>query len=196
MGKDVHIGAGDGGYMRRRGLSVLMALLLVALTVLLAGCAQGSGSAGKAGESAQEVQETQEAQETQPVQEVQEAQEAPAADELAVDEDGEYTSKDEVALYLHTYGHLPSNYISKYDAEDAGWKTEGLSLEEACPGMSIGGDRFGNREGLLPTAKGRTWYECDIDYQGGNRNAKRIVYSNDGLIYYTDDHYQSFEQLY
>lgn len=115
----------------------------------------------------------------------------------AIDENGTYTSKDDVALYLHTYGHLPSNFIKKEDAEDAGWKTEGLDLDEACPGKSIGGDRFSNREKRLPTARGRTWYECDIDYRGGrSRGAKRIVYSNDGLIYYTGDHYRTFERLY
>ena len=65
-----------------------------------------------------------------------------------------------------------------------------------APGMSIGGDRFGNREGLLPTKKGRKYYECDIDFDGGYRNGKRIVYSNDGLIYYTGDHYESFQLLY
>lgn len=115
----------------------------------------------------------------------------------SIDENGTYTSKEDVALYLHTYGHLPSNYITKDEAEDAGWKTEGLSLDEACPGKSIGGDRFGNREGKLPKAKGRTWYECDIGYKGGrSRGAKRILYSSDGLIYYTDDHYETFEKLY
>jgi hypothetical protein len=114
-----------------------------------------------------------------------------------LDENGTYTSKDEVAWYLHTYGHLPSNYITKSEAEDAGWKSGGKSLAQACPGKSIGGDRFGNREKRLPVAKGRIWYECDIDYAGQkSRNAKRILYSNDGLIYYTEDHYQTFERLY
>ena len=122
--------------------------------------------------------------------------ESSSADDLAIEEDGTYTSKEEVALYLHTYGHLPSNYVTKAEAEDAGWKTEGLDLDEACPGKSIGGDRFGNREKRLPNAKGRTWRECDVDSTGGRRGAKRIVYSNDGLIYYTDDHYKNFEQLY
>ncbi len=70
------------------------------------------------------------------------------------------------------------------------------NLWDVTDEMSIGGDRFGNREGLLPDASGRKWYEADIDYDGGRRNAKRIVFSNDGLIYYTDDHYESFEQLY
>lgn len=114
-----------------------------------------------------------------------------------IDEDGTYTSKDEVAWYLHTYGHLPSNYITKSEAEDAGWRTGGKSLAQACPGKSIGGDKFSNREGLLPKAKGRQWYECDIDYAGEkSRNAKRILYSNDGLIYYTEDHYKTYERLY
>jgi len=117
-----------------------------------------------------------------------------AGDELTVEEDGTYTSKDEVALYIHLYGHLPDNFIRKRDAQDLGWS--GGSLEPYAPGMSIGGGKFGNYEGLLPYENGRTYYECDIDYDGGKRNAKRIVYSNDGLIYYTDDHYQSFEQLY
>jgi len=69
-------------------------------------------------------------------------------------------------------------------------------LDEVAPGMSIGGDTFGNREGLLPKADGRKYYECDVNYEGGYRNGERIVYSNDGLIFYTDDHYESFEQLY
>ena len=111
------------------------------------------------------------------------------------DEHGSYTSKEDVALYLHTYGHLPDNYITKREAEDLGWRS-GVTLDKAAPGMSIGGSRFGNYEGHLPDKKGRTWYECDIDYVRGGRNAKRIVYSNDGLIYYTDDHYNTFEQLY
>ena len=62
--------------------------------------------------------------------------------------------------------------------------------------MSIGGDKFGNREGLLPKEDGRQYYECDVNYQGGYRGAERIVFSNDGLIFYTDDHYNSFTQLY
>lgn len=114
---------------------------------------------------------------------------------VTVAEDGEYTSRDEVALYLHTYGRLPSNYITKKEAQALGW--EGGRLEPYAPGKSIGGDYFGNYEGLLPKKKGRKYYECDIDTQGKkSRGAKRIIWSNDGLIYYTDDHYESFELLY
>lgn len=115
------------------------------------------------------------------------------ADELP--EDGTYTSRDEVALYLHLYGHLPSNFITKKEAEKLGWK--GGSLEPYAPGKCIGGNRFGNYEGLLPEKEGRTYAECDIDTLGEDRRgAKRIVFSNDGLIYYTEDHYESFELLY
>ena len=111
-------------------------------------------------------------------------------------EDGSYTSRDEVALYLQTYGKLPKNFISKKDAEEQGFRFGEGDFGEAFPGMSVGGSRFGNYEGQLPEKSGRRYYECDIDYQGGRRNAKRLVYSNDGLIFYTDDHYKSFTQLY
>lgn len=117
----------------------------------------------------------------------------PAAEELP--RDGVYDSRDDVALYLQLYGCLPENYITKQEAEEAGW--EGGSLEPYAPGKCIGGNRFGNYEGLLPEKEGRTYQECDIDTLGaGSRGAKRIVFSNDGLIYYTEDHYSSFELLY
>lgn len=114
----------------------------------------------------------------------------------AIDEDGWYDDKENVALYIHTYGKLPPNYVSKNDAEDLyGW--EGGALDQYAEGMAIGGSKFGNYEGLLPEKSGRQYYECDIDTVGTtSRGAKRIVYSNDGLIYYTDDHYESFELLY
>ena len=116
-------------------------------------------------------------------------------DEPALDEGGSYTTKEDVALYIHLYGHLPSNFITKKQAEALGWP--GGSLEPYAPGKCIGGGRFGNYEGLLPEADGRKYTECDIDTLGRkSRGAKRIVFSNDGLIYYTEDHYESFELLY
>ena len=111
-------------------------------------------------------------------------------------EDGSYTSKEEVALYLHLYGRLPDNFITKKEAEAAGWVSSEGNLWDVAPGVSIGGSRFGNYEGALPEKDGRSWYECDINFEGGFRNAERIVYSNDGLIYYTGDHYKTFEELY
>ena len=117
-------------------------------------------------------------------------------DGVSVDEDGTYTSKDEVAAYIHAYGHLPSNFITKKEAKALGWVSNQGNLGEVAPGKSIGGDYFGNYEGQLPEKKGRSYYECDIDSTGGYRGAKRIIYSSDGLIYYTEDHYNTFEQLY
>lgn len=110
-------------------------------------------------------------------------------------EDGTYSSRDDVALYIHTYGHLPGNFITKKEARELGWS--GGSVEDYAPGKCIGGDHFGNYEGLLPEKSGRSYTECDIDTLGSSgRGAKRIIFSNDGLIYYTDDHYASFTLLY
>lgn len=116
--------------------------------------------------------------------------------ESEISEDGEYSSRDEVALYLHTYGRLPGNYITKREAQALGWDSKAGNLQEAAPGKSIGGNRFGNYEGQLPEKEGRKYYECDVEYEGGYRGAKRLIYSNDGLIFYTEDHYKTFEQLY
>ena len=101
-----------------------------------------------------------------------------------------------MALYIHQYGCLPGNYITKKQAQALGWVSKEGNLWEVAPGKSIGGDRFGNYEGNLPETEGRQYYECDIDFDGTYRNAKRILYSNDGLIFYTDDHYETFTQLY
>ena len=122
-------------------------------------------------------------------------EEAEAPEEDMLPEDGTYTSAEDVALYIHLYGHLPDNFITKKQAEKLGW--QGGSLEPYAPGKCIGGSRFGNYEGLLPEKEGRSYTECDIDTLGASRRgAKRIVFSNDGLIYYTEDHYKSFELLY
>ena len=116
--------------------------------------------------------------------------------ESTVSEDGTYTTKEEVAEYLYLYGHLPSNFITKKEAKKLGWVSSEGNLWDVAPGMSIGGDYFGNYEGNLPEADDRDYYECDIDFDGSYRGAKRIVFSNDGLIYYTEDHYEAFELLY
>ena len=121
--------------------------------------------------------------------------ETPAEEGPALPEDGSYTSREDVALYLYLYGRLPDNFMTKAEAQALGWS--GGSLEPYAPGRCIGGGRFGNYEGLLPEKEGRVYTECDIDTLGADsRGAKRIVFSNDGLIYYTADHYQTFELLY
>lgn len=107
---------------------------------------------------------------------------------------GEYTSKDDVALYIHIYGRLPKNFITKEDAQKLGWS--GGGLDSYAYGKCIGGDKFGNYEGYLPKKKNRIYYECDIDtLHAESRGSKRIVFSNDGLIFYTEDHYDNFEQI-
>lgn len=112
-----------------------------------------------------------------------------------IDKYGSYTKKEDVALYIYTYGRLPDNFITKKEAKKLGWS--GGSLEPYASGKCIGGDYFGNYEGRLPEKKGREYHECDIDTLGrSKRGAKRIIYSNDGLIYYTGDHYSHFELLY
>ena len=126
---------------------------------------------------------------------VAEETQATVSEADTIDEFGTYSSMEDVSLYILTYGRLPENFITKNDARDLGW--EGGSLEPYAPGKSIGGDRFGNYEGLLPEAPGRTYTECDIDTCGASsRGAKRLVFSNDGLIYYTEDHYESFTLIY
>ena len=113
-------------------------------------------------------------------------------EEAGLDEDGTYNSAEDVSLYLHTYDHLPSNYITKAEARELGWS--GGSVEQVAPGCAIGGDKFGNREGVLPAG---TYHECDIDTIGArSRGAKRLVYADDGRIYYTEDHYETFTLLY
>ena len=189
----------------KNGLALLLALIMV---LALAACGSGAQpspdpSVSPAAESAESA-ETKAASEAQPSSDPdttaavtqEDAEEAPEEGEGAtLPEDGLYTTKEDVALYLHLYGHLPDNYITKKEAQALGWS--GGSLEPFAPGCSIGGSRFGNYEGLLPEKDGRTYLECDIDTIGAKkRGAKRIVWSNDGLIYYTGDHYESFTLLY
>ncbi len=124
--------------------------------------------------------------------------EVPASTEQdsQLDRDGYYTSPDKVALFIHTFQRLPDNYMTKDEAYDLGWDPSRGNLWAVADRMSIGGDRFGNFEGLLPDRDGRIWFECDVNYAGGMRGPERLVYSNDGLVYYTTDHYRSFTRLY
>ncbi len=106
-----------------------------------------------------------------------------------------YYDLENVVLYLEIYDELPQNYITKKEAEALGW--EGGSVEKYKEGAAIGGDTFGNREGLLPEEKGRRYTECDIDTDGyGSRGSRRLVFSNDGLYFYTSDHYESFSEVF
>ena len=114
--------------------------------------------------------------------------------EEIITEDGVYTTPATVAAYLHTFNKLPGNFITKKEAQQLGWDSSKGNLTDVAPGMSIGGDTFGNRENQLP--EGKRYRECDVNYTSGKRGAERIVYSADGDIYYTGDHYSTFTQLY
>ena len=106
------------------------------------------------------------------------------------------TEPQRIVNYLEKYGKLPENFITKKEAQALGWDSWYNYVGEVAPGKSIGGDRFGNYERQLPSKKGRTWYECDANYRGKERGAERVLFSSDGLYYYTDDHYRTFTQMY
>lgn len=193
--------------MKRKLLSLISFLCL--LTLLLCGCgstaesssgnASGSASAAASSNADTTALSSDESQssdlvlssDAEIIAEI-EAANVPDGTKISVEEDGVYTSKDEVSLYLQTYGHLPNNFITKSEAKKLGW--EGGSLEKYAPGKCIGGDVYGNYEGLLPEED--EYHECDIDTLGADsRGSKRLVYS-DSAIYYTDDHYESFTLLF
>ena len=196
--------------MRKRILAGLAAALLVCLAA--AGCflpasAPASTPAPTACLNLIEGEETlpEVAEDGEPSPSPEEAlapspteeQDAPKEAETPspLEEHGVYTSRDDVALFLHMYGRLPDNFITKKEAQALGWS--GGGLDAYAYGKCIGGTFFGNYEGLLPSKAGRSYYECDIGtLHKDSRGAKRIVFSNDGLIYYTEDHYNSFTLLY
>ena len=110
--------------------------------------------------------------------------------------EGPITDPQSIADYLFAHGELPDNFLTKQEARELGWDSSRNYVSDVAPGMSIGGDRFGNYEGRLPEVKGRKYYEADCWYTGGKRNAYRIIYSNDGHVWYTEDHYQTFTELF
>ena len=105
------------------------------------------------------------------------------------------TSFEEVADYVNKHHQLPGNFITNRDARRLGWDPARGNLWDIAPGKSIGGDVFHNRERKLPHKKGRVWYEADIYYKGGKRGKDRIMFSNDGFIYKTEDHYRTFTRI-
>ena len=117
------------------------------------------------------------------------------AGDYPVREGGWYDSMEEVAVYLTLYDALPDNYLTKKQAQALGWDSRRGNLWDVAEGCSIGGDRFGNYEGQLPEKKGCRFTECDIGYDGGYRGAERLIFTNDGLMYYTADHYKTFDEV-
>lgn len=106
------------------------------------------------------------------------------------------TAPQDIADYIFAHGTLPDNFLTKNEARQLGWDSSKNYVSDVAPGYSIGGDKFGNYEGLLPDASGRKWYEADANYTAGPRGAERILYSSDGLVYYTNDHYQTFTEMH
>lgn len=107
----------------------------------------------------------------------------------------ELTKVDVVSKYILENGKLPDYYITKKEAMNLGWIASKGNLCEVAPGKAIGGDYFTNREKILPMTKNRKWYEVDVNYNCGNRGADRILFSNDGLVYVTYDHYKTFQEI-
>ncbi len=105
------------------------------------------------------------------------------------------TSANRVAAWIHQHHHLPDYYLTKGQARREGWDPSQANLCDILPGKAIGGDHFSNREGRLPDASGRRWFEADVNYQCGHRNADRLLYSSDGLVFLTTDHYRTFTRI-
>ncbi|MBR5960567.1 MAG: hypothetical protein IKZ98_06190 [Clostridia bacterium] len=101
-----------------------------------------------------------------------------------------------IANYIFEHGELPDNFITKKQAQALGWDSAYNYVSDVAPDKSIGGDYFGNYEQKLPVVKGRKYYEADCFYKGGKRNAYRIIYSTDGHVWYTEDHYNTFIELF
>ena len=154
--------------MERRKKLLRLFVLLIAAVLVLGGCA--ANAAGK------KNQQTA----------VPEATVTPGPMEAA----------QELADYLFEHGELPEIFIRKQAAERLGWDSRYNYVSDVAPGISIGGDYFGNYEERLPVVKGRKYYEADCFYRGGRRNAHRIIYSNDGHVWYTGDHYETFVELF
>ncbi len=172
--------------MMRKKLFALAALLLAGLLVL-AGCGQPETVADGAPAPTEFLKVV--------TAEPAGAPEAEAADPPE-EEDGPVTEPQAIADYLFKHGELPENFITKEEAQDLGWDSSRNYVSDVSPGKSIGGDRFGNYEGQLPKARGRKFFECDANYTGGKRGPERIVYSSDGHVWYTKDHYGTFMELF
>lgn len=191
-----------GHLNKKTGKIIALFVVICAMTLsMMTGCVKKKTPAGTTGtttvvtETSASVT-TKASEKTEETTEKTTAQSTEKTDQtVPIDENGTYDSAKDVALYIHTYNKLPPNYITKKEARALGWS--GGSLEDYAPGKCIGGDHYGNYEGLLPEKKGRSYTECDIGTLGkSSRGAKRIVFSNDGLIYYTKDHYKTFTLMY
>ena len=163
--------------MKRKTRLIALVALLMAAVLVLSSCAADAAVTGKKKKN------------TTPTPAVTAVPEA-------TEEPGPIIEPQRIADYLFEHGELPENFITKKEAERLGWKTTYRYVSDLGPGITIGGDYFGNYEQKLPAVKGRKYAEADCYYQGGPRNEYRIIYSNDGHVWYTGDHYNTFIELY
>ena len=169
--------------MSRRNKVIRLIVLLLAVVLLLGSCAANALETAK-GKKNTATPAVTAAPET-PI---------PAAEPTATP--GPLDEAQRIADYLFEYGELPDYFITKKEAQALGWDNSRNYVSDVAPGKSIGGDYFGNYERRLPVVKGRKYYEADCFYLGGKRNAYRIIYSNDGHVWYTEDHYETFTELF
>ena len=176
--------------MRKYGKLYTLLALLLAAVMLLGACSANAAVTAKSKKKKNTARPTATVTVT--------ATETPAAEEDAAEpteEPGPIIEPQRIADYIFEHGELPDNFITKKEAMELGWKTRFKYVSDAAPGKSIGGDYFGNYEGKLPRVKGRKYYEADCWYTEGERNAYRIIYSSDGHVWYTEDHYNTFVEL-
>jgi len=176
----------EGGTdMKNRNRIIRLFVLLLAAILLLSSCSAG----------AQESAKKKNASPTAAVTAAG-AAETPTPMPGPTATPGPLEAAQELADYLFEHGELPENFVTKKMAMEMGWQTIYLNPGDIEPGLTIGGDYFGNYERRLPYVKGRKYYEADCFYQGGKRNEYRIIYSSDGHVWYTEDHYNTFTELF
>ena len=177
----------------KRKIAALVALLLAGL-LLLTGCGEVLEAVVDSNPKATEALPLA----TEAPAKAEKATKAPteAPTEKPTEAPGPIIEPQAIADYIFAHGELPDNFITKEEAQALGWDSTRNYVSDVAPGKSIGGDRFGNYEGQLPRKKGRTFRECDCNYTKGKRNGERIVYSNDGRVWYTSDHYETFTELF
>lgn len=174
--------------MKKRNRGLLLLAMLLVVSLLLSCCSASALETAKRNRNRSKPTATPVVSET--------ASPAPEAQAAPEREPGPRDEAQRIADYLFENGRLPDSFLTKKEAQALGWDSRFNYVSDVAPGMSIGGDYFGNYEGQLPKVKGRRYYEADCFYTGGKRNAYRIIYSDDGHVWYTGDHYQTFEELF
>lgn len=172
--------------MNKRIISLVLMAILIAVSLYFKGGEQGAPEPSSGTSST--TQTISSTQSTPPSREAITPRETPKTiDQL--------TAQNNVVSFMEKYQKLPAFYMTKKQAREAGWDAKKGNLCEVLPGRAIGGDRFSNREKGLPIADGRQWFEADINYRCGHRGADRLLYSSDGMIFVSTDHYKTFQQV-